>query len=64
MQQRWKSKAAWTALAALILFILQNYGLLEWIGLTADGYKELVTRVLAALTAFGIFNNPTDSEKF
>jgi len=55
---------AWSALAALVLFILKTYGLLAPIGLTEDSFKELTTLVFAALTAFGIFNNPTNSEDF
>ena len=64
MQNRFRSKAAWAAIAALLLFILQTYGLLDWIGLTAEGFEELTTLLFAALTAFGIFNNPTDKENF
>ncbi len=63
-QNRFKSKAAWLSLAALILFVLKNYGLLEPIGLTIESYKEFTTLVFAALVSFGILNNPTDSEKF
>lgn len=64
MQNRFKSKAAWVAVSALILLVLKTYGLLEPLGLSEDGYNELTTLLFAVLTAFGIFNNPTDSEKF
>ncbi|MCR4436652.1 MAG: holin [Clostridiales bacterium] len=63
-QSRWRSPVAWSALAALVLFILKTYGLLAPIGLTEDSFKELTTLLFAALTAFGIFNNPTNSEGF
>lgn len=61
-QNRFKSKAAWVAVAALLLFILKTYGLLATIGLTEESYKELTTLIFAVLTAFGIFNDPTNKE--
>jgi uncharacterized membrane protein len=64
MQSRFKSKVTWVAIAALLLFILKNYGLLTPIGLTPDSYNELVTLIFTVLTAFGIFNNPTNKEEF
>ena len=63
-QSRWKSPAAWSAFAALTLFVLKTYGLLAPIGLTEDSFKELTTLLFAALTAFGIFNNPTSKDRF
>lgn len=59
-QNRLKSKAAWFSLAAVILLILQNYGLLEAIGLTGDSFNAIVTSVIGALAAFGVFNDPTN----
>ena len=63
-QSRWKSKAAWTAVAALILFILKTYGLLAPIGLTEDSYKELTTLIFAVLSGFAFFNDPTNRDGF
>lgn len=64
MQSRLKSKAAWLAVASLLGFILGNYGLYDKIGLTNETYQTLVNLIFTVLAAFGIFNNPTDSEKF
>ena len=64
MQNRLKSKAAWVAIFALLGFVLGNWGLFEVIGLTNETWQQLVELLLAALAAFGIFNNPTDSEHF
>lgn len=61
---RLTSKAAWTAVAALVGFLLGNYGLYAKIGLTDATYKTLVDLIFVALAAFGIFNNPTDKENF
>ncbi len=64
MQNRLKSKAAWVAVFALVGFILGNWGLFDVIGLTNETWQQLVELLLAALAAFGIFNNPTESDHF
>jgi len=61
---RLKSKTAWVAVFALVGFILGNYGLYDKIGLTDQSYQTVINLLFAVLTAFGIFNNPTDSENF
>ena len=61
-QSRWRSKAAWSALLALVLFILKAYGLLAPIGLTEESFKEMTVLLFAVLAAFGIFNNPTSKD--
>ena len=63
-QNRFKSKAAWVAVAALMLFILKNYGLLASVGLTENSFKELTNLMLAVISAFGIFNDPTTKDSF
>ena len=63
-QSRWKSKAAWVALFALLGFVLGNWGLFERIGLTDQGWQTFVELLLAALTAFGVLNNPTSQDHF
>ena len=64
MQNRFKSKAAWVAVLAIIGFVLGNWGLFEVIGLTNESWQQLVELILAALAAFGVFNNPTDAQNF
>ena len=63
-QNRLKSKAAWVAVAALMLFILKNYGLLAPVGLTDNSFKELTNLIFAVISAFGIFNDPTTKDSF
>ena len=63
-QSRWTSKAAWITVAALLGFLLGNYGLYNAIGLTNETYQTLVNLILAALSAFGIFNDPTNKTGF
>ena len=64
MQNRLKSKAAWVAVLAIIGFVLGTWGLFEVIGLTNETWQQLVELILAALAAFGVFNNPTDAQNF
>lgn len=64
IQNRFKSKAAWMAMFALLGFVLGNWGLFDVIGLTNETWETLVELLLAALAAFGVFNNPTDGENF
>lgn len=59
-----KSPVTIATLSALIFFILKNYGLFGFIGLTEDSYNELVTLIVAVLTGFGILNNPDDRTQF
>lgn len=63
-QNRLKSKAAWVAIFALLGFVLGNWGLFDVIGLTNETWEKLVELILAALAAFGVFNNPTASDSF
>ena len=63
-QARWKSKAAWMAVLALVGFILGNWGFYEKIGMTDEAFQQMCDLLLAALAAFGIFNNPTDKSGF
>ena len=64
MQNRFTSLPAWAAFSMLIMFVLSNWGWLHPLGLTEDTYKHLMDLILSVLIAFGIFNNPTDSEHY
>lgn len=63
-QNRFKSPVVWSAIVALILFILKNYGLLKSVGLDENSYNEFANLIFAILTVLGILNNPTDKEEF
>jgi uncharacterized membrane protein len=63
-QNRFRSKVAWLAVVALLGFVLGNYGLYDAIGMTNESFKTLVDLAFAALTTFGVFNNPTDASNF
>ena len=59
MQNRFRSKTAWGALLALILFILKKY-----FSIQISDADILIDLILLAASSFGIFNNPTDGENF
>lgn len=64
MQSRWRSRAAWASLLGLLGLIFSHYGLYESLGITGDTWQTITNALLGALVAFGVLNNPTDSEHF
>lgn len=63
-QNRLRSAAAWAAVAALLMLIGNTFNLWGLIGVTSDAAQALLNGVLTAVAAFGIFNNPTNSNGF
>lgn len=63
-QSRWQSPIVWGCLGALLLMVLKNWGLLQFIGLTPDSFNELWTLVIAFLAALGVINRPDVKNKF
>lgn len=59
MQNRFKSWALWTSIAALVVFCAKEFAGID-IQETVDG---LLNVLLPVLVAFGIINNPTDGSK-
>lgn len=55
LQDRWKSWALWTSIAALIVFCVKEFAGLD-IGDTVDKFLDVL---LPVLVAFGVVNNPT-----
>ena len=56
MQNRFKSWALWTSIAALIVFCVKEFAGID-IQETVDG---LLNVLLPVLVGFGIINNPTE----
>lgn len=54
-QERWKSWALWTSIAALIVFCVKEFVGID-IGDTMDKFLNVL---LPVLVAFGVVNNPT-----
>jgi len=63
-QNRFASKVAWLSLLPVIVLLGDAYGLWNVIGMNADTFTKVFMGILAILTAFGIFNNPSDKENF
>lgn len=60
LQNRFKSWALWTAIAALVVFCVKQFAGLD-ISETVNGLLDVL---LPVLVAFGIVNNPTDKKNF
>ena len=63
MQNRWKSKTMWVGIISAIILaynsIAENFGLPTLV----DGASEFIVNIiLTGLTAFGVVNNPTNSD--
>ena len=58
--KRFKSWALWLSIAALAVFCVKEFAGID-ISETVDGFMNVL---LPVLVAFGIINNPADSEAF
>ena len=58
VQNRFKSWALWTSIAAIIVFCVKQFAGLD-ISETVNGLLDVL---LPVLVAFGIVNNPTDKK--
>jgi len=63
-QPKWKSKYFWAAIASLVAFILGNYGLYDYIGLTNETFRTLVDLIFVAITALGVWNDSGNAEEY
>lgn len=61
---RLKSWAVWLSVLGAVGVILNALGLLDELGITSDGWQNIITAVGSILVGFGILNNPTDKENF
>ena len=60
MQNRFKSWALWTSIAALVIFCVKTFAHID----ISEEVNGLMNVLLPVLVAFGIVNNPTDKENF
>lgn len=58
--ERFKSKALWLSLAALIIFCAKEFCGID----ISNEMNGLLNVLLPVLVAFGIVNNPTDQNNF
>ena len=64
LRDRLKSRVLWAALAGCLMTVCSVFGVWERIGITAEGFREIIAAVGAVLAAFGVFNDPTNREGF
>lgn len=62
MQNRFKSKVVWAAIAAQVITLLVTVGVIDT-GMSAV-LEGVILSVLELLVAFGILNNPSNKESF
>ena len=63
-QSRWRSPVVWASIVGVIVTMFTVFGVWDKIGITADGFNEIVAAVGALLAAFGVFNNPESKNRF
>lgn len=63
-QNRFKSWALWVSVAGALWVIASAFGLTEKMGIDEGTFKKVLDAIGSILIAFGICNNPTDSESF
>lgn len=59
MQNRLRSKTLWISIFSLVIFVSKTYFNYE-----IPRANELFDSLLLVMTLLGIFNNPTQSDKF
>lgn len=63
-QSRFRSKAAWASLLALLGLLLGTFGVYEILGISGTKYEKISEMLLSTMVAFGILNNPTNKNSF
>ena len=63
-QPKWKSKYVWMAIAAIVAFVLGNWGLYDAIGMTDESFQKLLDLVFVAVTALGVWNDAGNAEEW
>lgn len=63
-QSRWRSPVVWTSIVSLIIVVFSVLNLWDKIGITVDGFREIVGAIGTVLAAFGIVNDPTKKNGF
>ena len=63
-QPKWKSKYFWMAIAAIVAFVLGNWGLYDAIGMTDESFQKLLDLVFVAVTALGVWNDAGNKEEW
>ena len=64
LRDRLRSKVLWAAVLGGVMQLFSALGLWAKLGVTAEGFSEIMVAAGAILEAFGVFNDPTNREGF
>jgi uncharacterized membrane protein len=64
LRDRLRSRVLWAAIVGCLITVLSAFDAWQYIGITAEGFREIAASVGAVLAAFGVFNDPTNREGF
>ena len=64
LRDRLRSKVLWAAVVGCIITVISAFDAWQYIGINAEGFREIAASVGAVLSAFGVFNDPTNREGF
>lgn len=64
LRDRLRSKVLWVAVVGCIMTVISAFDAWQYIGIDANGFREIAASVGAVLAAFGVFNDPTNKEGF
>ncbi len=64
LRDRLRSKVLWAAVVGCIITVISAFDAWQYIGIDADGFREIAASVGAVLAAFGVVNDPTNKEGF
>ena len=64
LRDRLRSRVLWAAVVGCIITVLSAFDAWQYIGITAEGFREIAASVGAGLAAFGVFNDPTSRKAF
>ena len=64
LRDRLRSRVLWAAIVGCLITVLSAFDAWQYIGITAEGFREIAGAVGAVLAAFGVFNDPTNREGF
>jgi uncharacterized membrane protein len=59
-QDRLKSPVLWAGVVSVIVLLMGNYGLWDFIGMTEPVFKNLADLLLVVLGLLGVINDPTN----
>jgi uncharacterized membrane protein len=63
-QPKWKSKYFWIGIGSIVAFVLGNWGLYDYIGLTDETFQKLLDLVFTTLGFLGVWNDSGNAKEW